>query len=90
MEKRRDRQTRTESKTRLVEQINICLDSGDYSGALDLLRGTAAEFPNDAELPELEKLAQDGVKRKAEADRRTSSKFRTKATKKASASPNPR
>ena len=69
MEKRRDQQTRTESKTRLVEQINICLRSGDYSRALDLLRGTAAEFPNDAELSELEKLAQDGVKRKAEADR---------------------
>jgi tetratricopeptide (TPR) repeat protein len=67
--KRRDQQTRTESKPRLVEQINICLRSGDYSRALDLLRGTAAEFPNDAELPELEKLAQDGLKRKAEADR---------------------
>ena len=69
MEKRRDQQTRTESKTRLVEQINICLHSGDYSRALDLLRGIAAEFPNDAELSELEKLAQDGVKRNAEAQR---------------------
>jgi tetratricopeptide (TPR) repeat protein len=67
--KKRDLQTRTESKPRLAEQINICLRSGDYSRALDLLRGTAAEFPNDAELPELEKLAQDGLKRKAEADR---------------------
>ena len=69
LEKRRDQQTRTESKTRLVEQINICLHSGDYSRALDLLRGTAAEFPNDAELSALEKLAQDGVKRNAEAQR---------------------
>ncbi len=69
MEKRRDQQTRTESKPRLVEQVNICLRSGDYSRALDLLRGTAAEFPNDTELSELEKLAQDGVKHKAEADR---------------------
>jgi hypothetical protein len=51
-------QTRTESKPQLVEQINVCLHSGDYSRALDLLRGTAAEFPNDAELSELEKLAQ--------------------------------
>ena len=58
-----------ESKTRLVEQINIFLHSGDYSRALDLLRGTAAEFPDDAELSELEKLAQDGVKRNAEANR---------------------
>jgi Flp pilus assembly protein TadD len=33
------------------------------------LRGTAAESPNDAELSELEKLAQDGIKRNAEANR---------------------
>ncbi len=69
MEKTRDQQAGTESKTRLAEQINICLRSGDYSRALDLLRGAAAEFPNDAQLSELEKRAQDGVKRKAEADR---------------------
>ncbi|MFZ0815612.1 MAG: hypothetical protein WAM78_08835, partial [Candidatus Sulfotelmatobacter sp.] len=58
------------SKT-LVEQVNTCLRSGDYSRALDLLRASAAEFPNnnDAELSELEKLAQDGVKRNAEAQR---------------------
>jgi len=56
---------------RHIEQINICLRSGDYSRALDLLRGAAAEFPNDndAELLELEKLAQDGIKRNAEAQR---------------------
>src|SRR5438105_1698982 len=54
---------------RLVEHINTCLHSGDYYRALDLLRGTAAEFPNDAELSELEKLAHDGVKRNAEANR---------------------
>jgi tetratricopeptide (TPR) repeat protein len=69
LEKTRDQQTRIESKTRLVEQINSCLRSGDYSCALDSLRGAAAEFPNDAELSKLEKLAQDGVKRNAEANR---------------------
>ncbi len=69
LEKRSDQQTRTESKTRLVEQINSCLHSGDYARALDLLRGTAADFPNDAQLSELENLAHDGVKRKADADR---------------------
>jgi Flp pilus assembly protein TadD len=68
LEKRSDQQTSTESKTQLVEQINICLRSGEYSRALDLLRATVAEFPNDAELSGLEKLAQDGVQRKAEAD----------------------
>jgi tetratricopeptide (TPR) repeat protein len=75
LEKRSGQQTRTESKTRLVEQINTCLRSGDYSRALDLLRAAAAEFPNDndndnaARLSELERLAQDGVKRHAEAHR---------------------
>ncbi len=69
MEKKPDQQTRAESKAKLVEQINSCLHSGEYARALDLLRGTATEFPNDVELSELEKRAQDGVKRKAEADR---------------------
>jgi serine/threonine protein kinase len=69
LQKRRDQQARIESKTRLVEQVDTCLHSSDYARALDLLQGAAAEFPNDAELTELEKLAQDGVKRKTEAHR---------------------
>jgi serine/threonine protein kinase len=69
LQKRRDQQVRIESKTRLVEQIDTCLHSSDYARALDLLQRAAAEFPNDAELTELEKLAQDGVKRKTEAHR---------------------
>lgn len=68
MEKIRDSQPGTD-KTRLVEQINICLRSRDYSRALGLLQGIAAEFPNDAELSQLEKLTQDGLKRNAEANR---------------------
>lgn len=69
LEKTRDQQTRIVSKTRLVEQVNLCLRTGDYSRALDLLRGASAELPNDAELSELEKRAQDGLRRKSEADR---------------------
>ncbi len=69
LQKRRDQQARIESKTRLVEQIDACLHSSDYARALDLLQGAATEFPNDAELTELEKLAHDGVKRKTEAHR---------------------
>jgi tetratricopeptide (TPR) repeat protein len=64
-----DQQTRTESRARIVEQANACLRSGQYSRALDLLRAAAAEFPNDAELSGLEKLAHDGVDRNAEAQR---------------------
>ncbi len=69
LQKRRDQQARIESKTRLVEQVDTCLHSSDYARALDLLQGAAAEFPNDAELTELEKLAQDGIRRKTEAHR---------------------
>jgi tetratricopeptide (TPR) repeat protein len=74
LEKTPDQQTRAESLKQLemlhIEQINSCLRSGDYSRALELLRSEAAEFPNDnAELAELERLAQDGVKRNAEAQR---------------------
>ena len=69
LQKRRDQQVRIESKTRLVEQVDACLHSSDYARALDLLQGAAAEFPNDTELAELEKLAQDGLKRKTEAHR---------------------
>jgi tetratricopeptide (TPR) repeat protein len=69
LEKTLDQQIRTGSKPRIVEQVHACLRSGDYSRAQELLRGKAVEFPNDAELSELEKLADDGVKRKSEADR---------------------
>jgi hypothetical protein len=69
LQKRRDQQGRIESKARLVEQVDTCLHSSDYAHALDLLQSAAAEFPNDAELTELEKLAQDGLKRKTEAHR---------------------
>jgi hypothetical protein len=69
LEKTRDPQTRTESKMQLVEHIHACLRSGNYSRALDLLRESAVEFPNDAELAELENVAHDGVKLKREADR---------------------
>jgi len=61
--------TRIESKARHVEQIKTVLQSGDYSRALDLVRSAVAELHGDAELSRLERLAQDGVKRKAEADR---------------------
>ena len=69
MERQPDQQTGTESKARLVEQINACLRSGDYSRALDSLRAAAAEFPDDAELSELEKLARNGIDRNVEANR---------------------
>ena len=64
-----DQQTRTEPKAQLAEQVNLCLRSGDYERALELLRGSPGDFSKDVELSALEKLAQDGVKRNTEASR---------------------
>jgi hypothetical protein len=64
-----DSKSSVDSKTGLVEQINVCLRSGQYSRALNLLHASTAEFPNDAELSELEKRAQDGIARNTEAQR---------------------
>jgi serine/threonine protein kinase len=69
LQKRREQQSRIEAKTRLVEQVDACMHSSDYGRALDLLEQAKGEFPNDAELAELEKLANDGVQRSAEAHR---------------------
>ena len=69
MAKTGELEIRTASKTQLVEQISLSLRSGDYSRALDLVRGAATVFPNDAELAELEKRSLDGVKRLGEANR---------------------
>jgi eukaryotic-like serine/threonine-protein kinase len=69
LQKRREQQSRIEAKTSLIEQIDTCLHSSDYSRALDLVERAAVEFPNDAELGELAKLAREGVERATEANR---------------------
>src|SRR5271167_4740473 len=69
LQKRREQQSRIEAKTRLVEQIDACLHSSDYARALTLLEHASAEFPDDAELAQLEKLAKDGLQRATEAHR---------------------
>src|SRR5258706_4481573 len=69
LQKRRDQQARIEARTRLIEQIDSCLHSSDYTRVFELLQNAAAEFPNDEELQELEKHAQQGVERKTEAQR---------------------
>jgi serine/threonine protein kinase len=69
LQKRREQQTRIEAKTRLVEQVDASLQSSDYARALDLLGKATGEFPNDAELTEMEKLSSDGLLRATEAQR---------------------
>ncbi|MGH9499072.1 MAG: protein kinase domain-containing protein [Terriglobales bacterium] len=69
LHKRREQQSRIEAKTRVVEQVDDCMHASDYGRALDLLQQAKSEFPNDPELAELEKLANDGVQRSAQAHR---------------------
>ncbi len=67
LQKRRDQQIRIEGRTKLIEEIDSCLQSADYGRVFDLLRDAAQEFPNDEELQQLEKLAQQGLERKTKA-----------------------
>lgn len=69
LQKRRDQQSRIESKTRLIEQIDSCLHAGDYERAFERLKDAADGLPGDEELQELQKRAQQGMKRKTEAQR---------------------
>jgi eukaryotic-like serine/threonine-protein kinase len=69
LQKRRDQQSRIESKTRVIEQIDSCLHTNEYDRAFELLKDASQEFPNDEELQELEKHAHQGVQRKTEAQR---------------------
>jgi len=65
--KRREQQVRGEAKGRWVKQIDQHMAAGDYDRALDLLRQAGEEFPDDAELAEIEKLIQQGKEREGKA-----------------------
>ncbi len=67
--KRREQQSRAEAKVRWVEQVEPYMQGSDYARALELLQQAQVEFPDDNELKELGKLARDGVRRSAEAQK---------------------
>jgi serine/threonine protein kinase len=69
LEKRRENQARIEAKARWTEQIDACFQSAAYSRALELLEQAQAEFPNDAELAELKKAAEAGLRQTKEVER---------------------
>jgi eukaryotic-like serine/threonine-protein kinase len=69
LQKRRDQQSRIETRTQLIEQVDACLHSSDYTRVFELLQNAATEFPNDEELQELEKHAKQGVERRTESQR---------------------
>jgi serine/threonine-protein kinase len=65
--KRREQQSRSEAKSRWVEQIDRQIESESFDRALELLRNAAAEFPDDAELSALADVAKQRQARSAEA-----------------------
>jgi serine/threonine-protein kinase len=64
---RRDQQALHNSKARWVEQTDKYLEGGDYDRAMKTIQHALLEFPNEAELVELEKLVQRHQDRAAQA-----------------------
>ena len=69
LQKRREQQALSEGKARWVDQIDACMHSSEYARALELLQRAQAEFPNDSELLQLDKVAREGLERASEAQR---------------------
>jgi serine/threonine protein kinase len=68
LQKRREQLVRDAGKARWVEQIDRQLENGNYSRGLELLQTAQAEFPNDPELIDLAKLANEGHDRATQAE----------------------
>jgi len=69
LQKRREQQAREEAKAGWIEQIDRQMEMGNYARALELLHNAQEEFPNDADLTELERLAQQSCERSTQAER---------------------
>lgn len=67
--RRREEHLRSEAKSHWIDQIDRLLELRDYRRAMEVLAKAQEEHPGDAELAQLEKLAQRGVERTAEAQR---------------------
>ncbi len=65
--KRRDQQAHESSKARWVEQADKYLEDGDYDRSLQTVQNGLAEFPNEAELLELEKMVRKHQERAGQA-----------------------
>ena len=65
--KRREQQTRSEAKARLIEQVDRLLQAGNYSAALELLERAESEFPGDTEISSLREVARQSADRIVEA-----------------------
>lgn len=67
--KKRDRQVREEEKNRAVEEIDRLMDSRAHARAIERATTALQEFPGDAELAGLRKLAEEGLERTKESRR---------------------
>jgi serine/threonine-protein kinase len=68
LQKRREQVARESAKARWVEQVDRHLDTGNHARAQESLLKALAEFPGDAELIELQKLAQQSQERAGQAE----------------------
>jgi len=68
LQKRLHQQARDAAHATWVRQIDAQLSAGDYARAAELLDNAETEFPDDAELSELRKLASQGSERTSRAD----------------------
>jgi serine/threonine protein kinase len=68
LQKRRAQQARDETKAGLVRQIDRQLEAGNYARSLELLEHGQTDFPDDAELMELRKQAEQGFDRANRAE----------------------
>ncbi len=69
VKKRREQQSRSEAKARLIEQVDRALAAGDHGAALQMLETAQAEFPGDSEIVSLAEVARQSAARIAEAQR---------------------
>ncbi|HWB97205.1 MAG TPA: protein kinase, partial [Bryobacteraceae bacterium] len=67
--RRREDQAREESKARWVEQIDRSIETGAHQRAVEVAHNALAEFPDDAELAGLERIARQGLERSIEAQK---------------------
>jgi serine/threonine-protein kinase len=68
LQRRLEQQARQAAKAGWVSQIDRHLEVANYSRALELLDSADGEFPDDAELVELRKLALQGLERASQAE----------------------
>ena len=63
----REQHANAENKARWMERIDAHFASGEYSKARNVIQEALVEFPNDKELEGLVQLAEQGIRRSAEA-----------------------